>query len=80
MNKHFFPERGESAFPDGCPSCGGVVREFEPSGPDVYALWRFECGCEIIDEDGELWVNDDCPDAMTMHMDGIITHRDDVAS
>jgi len=77
--KHFFPMRGENAFPDGCPCCGGLLAEFEPAGSDVYALWSFECGCEIVDEGDVLWVNEKCPDAMMLHMSDVVYHRDEVA-
>ncbi len=79
MDKHFYPERGEAAFPDGCPCCGELVREFFPASDDAYAMWKFACGSEMIDEDDVLYVNDDCPDAMAQHIEGIIVHRHEAA-
>jgi len=73
-DKNFYPERGEMAWPDGCPCCGSSVREFEKETDDEFPMWVFECSCEIILEDGNVWVNEDCPDAMDQHIEGIVTH------
>lgn len=76
MVNNFYPNRGELAWPDGCPCCGEQVREFEPETDEMYTLWVFFCGCEIVLEEGKIWVNDDCPDAMSQHLEGLITHVD----
>lgn len=71
---NFYPERGEQAWPEGCPCCGEGVRDYEPETDECYPLWQFNCGCEIILEDGKIWVNEDCPDAMDQHLEGIVVH------
>ena len=77
---NFYPERAELAWPDGCPCCGEVLSEFEPENEEQYPLWAFACGCEIVLEDGNVWVNDDCPDAMRQHLEGLVIHTSEAIS
>jgi len=76
MNKTFYPDRGEKAWPDGCPCCGEQVRSYLPEGEEECAMWAFDCGCEIVFEEGKPWVNDDCPEAMNLHIDGLLIERE----
>lgn len=72
MEKYFYPVRGRKAWPDGCPCCGEPVNGYEPEDDENFALWVFGCGAEIY-FDGELpRVDEDCPEAMEQHMEGII--------
>jgi hypothetical protein len=78
MDKHFYPERGAEAWPDGCPSCGEPVREYSPESDATYTYWQFACRAEIVlNEEGLPEVNDDCPDAMQRHLEGLIIHTAD---
>ncbi len=74
MDKHFHPSLGETAWPDGCPCCRERVRMYEPENDVTYAWWSFLCGCEIVLDDGHISVEEDCPDAMDQHLEGIVTH------
>lgn len=71
---HFYLDRKNAAFADGCPGCGDDVREYGEPSEDEYEYWRFQCGCEIYWDGQILEVNDDCPDAMRQAMQCIVLH------
>lgn len=79
MATHFYPARGADAWPSGCPCCGEAVSEFEPETEDCNALWTFSCGCEIVLDEGQPMIDEDCPDAMRQHLEGLIMHTPDEA-
>lgn len=76
---NFYPDRGRAAWPEGCPCCGEVLREFEPETETEWPLWTFECGCEIYFDEGMPFVEEDCPDAMNQHIEGVVIHTQDPA-
>lgn len=74
-DNHFYPARGRDAFPNGCPCCGEVTKGYSPESTETVAYWHFACGCELILGDaGMIEVNDDCPEAMSRHLEGLVTH------
>lgn len=74
---HFYPERGENAFPDGCPCCGEPLRQYEPADDDNFAWWEFVCRSAFILEENGLSCEEECPDAMNFFMERIVQHLPD---
>jgi hypothetical protein len=70
--KEFFAARGKHAWAGGCPCCGEVVAEYQPETEVYYEFWVFGCGCEITMDHGSFDVTQGCPDAMQMHLEGVV--------
>lgn len=79
VSGRFYPNRGKDAWPNGCPSCGEVVVAYLPVNEhNDYPTWEFDCGAEIYEGDGGIIeVFDDCPDAMSNHLNGVVITEDD---
>lgn len=76
---NFYPERGDKAWPAGCPCCGEVLRSHVPETEDEWEYWTFACGAELYLDCDRPAVAEDCPDAMDQHLEGIVVHKTDAA-
>jgi hypothetical protein len=73
-----FWDKGEAAFPFGCPVCGEDLREYKPADDDHYEAWEFGCRCEIMKlSNGLSDVNEPCPEAMRIAMESIVFVTDE---
>lgn len=77
MDIHFYPDRKTGAWPDGCPCCGEVTRQFDEqadTGDGWWQIWEFKCGGVVQYSVNGLSPDYDCPEAMWRHLEGIVVH------